>query len=85
MLTILESYRVEKGLTYEEMAKAAGYSNRSVVQRHAKGKMPISGEAALRYHMAFGLPLSGLRPDICETHRVVPAQPDEAAQTQGAA
>ncbi|MGE4442730.1 MAG: helix-turn-helix domain-containing protein [Desulfomicrobium sp.] len=79
MNTILEDFRVKNGLTYEAMAEAAGFSNRSVVQRHAKGRMPISGEAALRYHTAFGIPLPDLRPDLYGDRRPAPAHSDEAA------
>lgn len=67
---------MKNGLTYEAMAEAAGFSNRSVVQRHAKGKMPISGEAALRYHTAFGIPLPKLRPDLYGDRRPAPTQPE---------
>lgn len=80
METILEIYRKEHNLTYEAMAEAAGVSNRSVVQRHAKGTMPISGDAALRYNLAFGIPLPDLRPDLYGDRRPIP-QPDQ----QGAA
>jgi transcriptional regulator with XRE-family HTH domain len=75
METVLENYRVEQGLTYDAMAAAAGVSNRSVVQRQAKGTMPISGEFALRYHKAFGIPLEALRPDIFAED----SQPQDAA------
>jgi transcriptional regulator with XRE-family HTH domain len=79
MDTILETYRVENGLTYEDMAKASGYSNKSVPQRHAKGTMPISGEAAIRYNLAFGIPLPELRPDLYGDKRPLPAQPQDGA------
>lgn len=79
MATILESYRVEHGLTYEAMARAAGFSNRSIPQRHATGKMKISGESALRYHVALGIPLADLRPDLYGDRR----PPSQASQTNG--
>jgi transcriptional regulator with XRE-family HTH domain len=58
----LEEERLRRGLTYPELAKKAGVSTTSAWE-HCGAKR-LSGEAALRYSVALGLPLEKLRPDL---------------------
>ena len=60
----LEAYRRQLGLSYAQMARQADFSSRSVVFLHCTGQRSISAESAMRYHRAFGIPLSELRPDL---------------------
>ena len=46
-----------------DAARIAGISV-STVWRHANGKRKISAEFAMRYHIALGIPLWRLRPDL---------------------
>lgn len=64
MKNIIENFRQSSGLTYAQMALLGGFSSRSVVFLHCKGKRSISPESAKRYSQAFGIPLSELRPDL---------------------
>jgi len=52
------------GMTFDEMALAAGFRSRSSTFHHCQGVRAISAESAMKYHHAFGIPLSELRPDL---------------------
>ena len=41
-----------------------GFLSRSTVFQHCQGKCEISAESAMKYHRAFGIELSDLRPDL---------------------
>ncbi len=64
MKNALENFRLETGLTFAAMAKAAGLRSRSTVYQHCKGVRKISAGSALRYCKAFKIPLSALLPDL---------------------
>ncbi|WP_027178791.1 helix-turn-helix domain-containing protein [Maridesulfovibrio bastinii] len=64
-MNVLETYRHNKKMTYEALAKVVGLSS-VAVYRHCKKQRPISGESALLYHIKLGIPLKELRPDLYE-------------------
>jgi DNA-binding transcriptional regulator YdaS (Cro superfamily) len=64
MKNIIEEYRLERGMTFGEMALAAGFRSRSSVFQHCSGARTISAESAMKYFRAFGIPLSEIRPDL---------------------
>ena len=81
MENTLEKYRKEFGLTFEQMAKDAGFKSRSTVLQHCSGSRKVSAEAALAYSRAFGIELSELRPDLwppTAPPAMSPAQPVQA-------
>jgi len=61
---VLETYRLEQGMTYRDLAKTAGIASHGVVYEHCKGQRNMSAETAKKYHDATGIPLSELRPDL---------------------
>lgn len=85
-MNALELFRTEKEMTFDELAKAAGYGNRSVAFKHCKAEL-VPELAAYRYSNALGIPLGDLRPDLVKKPIVVQAKakapadtgPDEAA------
>ena len=64
MKNALEKYRKANGLTFEQMALAAGFKSRSTVLKHCKGVNKIPAEAAFKYAHAFGIPLGEIREDL---------------------
>ena len=60
----LEDYRQAHGLTYRAMAQRVGGQSYVTTFYHCRGLRQLSAESALRYHHAFGIPLSDLRPDL---------------------
>ena len=46
------------------MAEIAGFNTHNAPFFHCHGLRRISAESALKYHRAFGIPLSDLRPDL---------------------
>lgn len=65
MKNVLEKFRQHHQLTYRAMAAMThGLVAFQVVFDHCQGKKRISAESALKYHQAFGIPLSDLRPDL---------------------
>lgn len=64
MKNIIEEYRLRRGMTFGEMARAAGFLSRSSVYQHCSGARSISAESAVKYSRAFGIPLSDIRPDL---------------------
>lgn len=63
-INALEQFRKASGLTFDEMARLAGFSSRSAVFQHCTGSRRISAESAIRYSRTFGIPLCQLRPDL---------------------
>ncbi|MGE4194696.1 MAG: helix-turn-helix domain-containing protein [Pseudodesulfovibrio sp.] len=61
-MNALEKFRKENKLTYEAVGEKPGY-RRGTVYKHCQADI-IPGEAAIKYHRAFGIPLSDLRPDL---------------------
>jgi hypothetical protein len=78
MKNVLESFRQKRGLTYEALGEPAGYG-RPRAWGHCRAQV-ISGEAALRYHRAWGIPLEDLRPDLYEQPSIPPPPASEQAQ-----
>ena len=75
-MNALEQFRQERKLTYEALGRPAGYG-RPLAWKHCR--MPVlPGEAALRYHRRWGIPLEALRPDLYATQNPG-ARPQEAA------
>lgn len=64
MENALEKYRKDNGLTFEQMAFAAGFKSRSTVLKHCRGVKKIPAEAAFKYSHAFGIPLGDMREDL---------------------
>ena len=62
-MNALEQYRKQNKQTYASIGRLCEL-RRDTVLRHCKGERPISGEAALRYHIHLGIPLCDLRPDL---------------------
>lgn len=73
-MNIVEKYRQKHGLTYEQLAKKAGLSARSVAYAHCHGLRAISAESAIKYALTCGIPLSQLRPDLWEAGASVPVE-----------
>jgi hypothetical protein len=73
MENYLEAYRVEQGLSFAALGRKAGYSTATTF-KHCKGVIRISGDAAIRYSRALGIPLDELRPDLfgAEPHPTTP-------------
>ena len=63
MKNALSKLRKKLGLTYKAMAERTGITAPSVYF-HCSGKVKVSAENALKYHRAFNIPLTELRPDI---------------------
>jgi transcriptional regulator with XRE-family HTH domain len=63
-MNTIEAYRKEHGLTYDELAALVGI-NSATVWKHCKlpGRK-VSGESAILYHRALGIPLERIRPDL---------------------
>lgn len=61
MGNILNTYREAHGLTYAALGAAAGYGP-GTAYKHCKGTIAISGDAAIRYSRALGIPLEQLYP-----------------------
>lgn len=76
-MNALERYRTERGLTFEALA-ALSQVDKGNVNKHCRGLKPIRGESSLRYHVALGIPLPELRPDLFKLLGVEPTV--EAAQ-----
>lgn len=66
----LNQYRLGNDLSFAEIGRRCELS-RSIVLKHCKGESPISGEAALRYHVNLGIPLPALRPDLYQQREAV--------------
>nr|DAZ64196.1 MAG TPA: helix-turn-helix domain protein [Caudoviricetes sp.] len=73
-MNILEEYRQKHGLTYEQLAKLAGLSARSVAYAHCHGLRTISAESAIKYALTCGISLSKLRPDLWEAGASAPVE-----------
>lgn len=84
MKNALEKYRKDQGLTFEQMAKCAGFRSRSTVLQHCSGIRKVSAEAAIAYERAFGISLTELRPDLWPP-TAPPATSPAPAQAQAAA
>lgn len=69
-MNALEAYRRKEKLTYEALGAPAGYG-RPLAWKHCRMAV-IPGEAALRYHRAFYIPLADLRPDLYGDRRSGP-------------
>lgn len=63
MKNALEVFRIERGMTFRDMASACGTRGLNAVYRHCKA-VKIPAEAAAEYSKAFGIPRSELRPDL---------------------
>lgn len=74
-MNALEKFRVDHGLTYDQLAAQAGLSARSVTYAHCHGLRAISAESAVKYALACGIPLNELRPDLWAAGASVPAAP----------
>ena len=92
MQNTINDYRKAHGLTYSQMALLAGLSSRSVVYLHCTKQRAISAESAMKYHYAFGIPLSELRPDLwppdvtaTPTSPPAPGSPEEVADAAACA
>lgn len=62
-MNTIERFRRDRGLTFEGLGKCVGL-NRAQVWKHCKAST-VPAEAAIRYHITLGIPLSDLRPDLC--------------------
>lgn len=69
MRNALNDYRLAHGLTYAELGIAAGYSAGTAF-KHCQGRIAISGDAAIRYSRALGIPLDLLYPTKAPTNNV---------------
>lgn len=63
MMNALEKFRVEKGLTYEQMANLSGVTKASV-WKHCRGVAEPDVESVARYMQRLGLTFSLIRPDL---------------------
>lgn len=70
-MNALQIYRLQKGMTYQELAKLSGMSSKSSVFHHCLGKRKISAESAMKYHKALNIPLSQLRPDLWQDEKTL--------------
>jgi DNA-binding transcriptional regulator YdaS (Cro superfamily) len=59
----INDFRVDKKLTYKELAEIVNL-NPSSVYFHCSGKRSISAESALLYEKNLGIPRHKLRPDL---------------------
>lgn len=62
-MNTLERIRTDRGLTYEALAKSAGYRRRHVAWKHCRAEI-VPAEAAIRYSRALGIDPALLRPDL---------------------
>lgn len=78
MKNALERYRKAHGLTYAELGRRVTLG-RATALLHCKGERPIGGDAAILYHLGFGIPLPDLRPDLAAKITRVDTSEDQAA------
>ena len=72
MKNALEVFRIERGMTFRELASACSSRGLNAVYRHCKADK-IPAEAAAEYSEAFGIPRSELRPDLWPPATATPA------------
>ncbi len=77
-MNALEKYRIDRCLTYDELALELSKSKASV-WRHCLADA-IPGDAAMEYNKRLGIPLESLRPDIYGDK-----QPEQKKDTKDAA
>lgn len=78
-MNVLEKYRQQHGVTFQELADKAK-TDVGNTYRHCKGTKHIGAEYTLRYHLALGIPLEDLRPDLYEQPAIPPPSAPEQAQ-----